>query len=385
MTSWIAALQGFPSKVDLATYLQSFSRWWIGELRQLVPTAWWSWLWGMDRHVVLCTVADDQIEFSLVRSRAASHPTRQISEDALKADSLAAFLRDHHLTAADVDLGIRLQPEEIFGRQLFVPGNVRNLDEIAVRDLVHKTPFRLDDVFHGYQQDREQGKNRLVVWQWIVKRTLVERVVSRLQLSEDDIVFVDAPYGTGGSPRPVIHLGHGLRQSQRWYWRACIGLVASALVLTLAVGGLKYWRQSSLLEQLDRDIAASSVQAREVRAKLDKIERTRAAAMRIHLQKVNGPSLLDAWLQITSILPEDTWLTEFQFERGVPPAPEAKLVLNGYSESAAHLVAVIGSKAMFRDTTLASPISLDPVEAKERFSLHAKLLETDAANTGAQK
>jgi general secretion pathway protein L len=45
----------------------------------------------------------------------------------------------------------------------------------------------------------------------------------------------------------------------------------------------------------------------------------------------------------------------------------------GFSNAAADLVGLVDRSPMFVDTSLIAPISLDPIEKKERFALRARV------------
>ena len=124
------------------------------------------------------------------------------------------------------------------------------------------------------------------------------------------------------------------------------------------------------------------VKAQRVRAMLDKLEAERAGVMRLRSQK-NAPGVLDAWEEVTRVLPSHSWLTELRLT-DLPGAQEQQLVITGVSPAAASLVGLIDRSALFREAALTAPISIDPTEGKERFAIQAKLRTLDPLKTAAR-
>jgi general secretion pathway protein L len=147
----------------------------------------------------------------------------------------------------------------------------------------------------------------------------------------------------------------------------------------MLAAGLKYQRQQRVLDDLAVELTATRAKAQRVRAALDKLESERASFVRLHAQK-NSPGVLEVWEEVTRVLPSHSWLTEMRLA-GIPGSQEQQLTLAGLSPAAATLVGLFDRSPLFRDVALASPISLDPVEGKERFVIQAKLRTLDSLRT----
>ena len=68
--------------------------------------------------------------------------------------------------------------------------------------------------------------------------------------------------------------------------------------------------------------------------------------------------------ELTMIIPEDSWLTEFKYI-----AKEKKVKLSGFAVSASKLIPMLEESAMFENVKFTSPITTDKREKKEKFRI----------------
>jgi general secretion pathway protein L len=181
----------------------------------------------------------------------------------------------------------------------------------------------------------------------------------------------------------MIGLLHGATQERSWYWTAVRALLVCAALLSLVALAGKLWQQQRALDDLDVQIAASRTKAQKVRTQIDELERKHAALARIRSEKA-APGLLEMWEQTTITLPSHSWLSELQLSRSGGERPEQQLNLSGYSDSAAGLVRIFDNSSLFEDATLTSPITVDPVETKERFGLRMKISDVSGKEAGTK-
>ena len=70
--------------------------------------------------------------------------------------------------------------------------------------------------------------------------------------------------------------------------------------------------------------------------------------------------------ELARILPDTAWLTDLRIEGDT-------VEISGLSTSAANLLPVLERSPHFVDAALAAPLTLDPREDKERFSLRVRV------------
>jgi general secretion pathway protein L len=148
------------------------------------------------------------------------------------------------------------------------------------------------------------------------------------------------------------------------------------LLLGSAVLALEHERQRSTLEALEQDVAAAQARALKVRSALDAENETTAALGDLRERKRVGPSLLQVWEELSRILPDDSWVQELRLAQQGQNGHE--LTITGFSTAAASLVEVLDRSTLLANVALTAPISLDPIEKRERFVLKARIENTVA-------
>jgi general secretion pathway protein L len=171
---------------------------------------------------------------------------------------------------------------------------------------------------------------------------------------------------------PLITLRQDRGTQEPLLRRLIWGGILSALVLSVVVSALTYWRQQSLLDELDARIAAARPKAQHVRAIVDKLEQQRQITLQLRSRKTDGAGLLDIWEEVTRVLPADSWLTELRLSEGADHR-EREITMTGLSAAAASLVGLIDQSRLFTDASLTAPVTIDPTEGHERFALRARL------------
>jgi general secretion pathway protein L len=268
----------------------------------------------------------------------------------------------------------------IFQRSLVLPLETRRaLDAVVAQDLLAKTPFQLDDIHHAHQARRAGDK--LVVSQWIVRRAHVAAAAEALDLAPKAIGFVEADDEGHENGRPWIGTkSSGSAKRSRWAQRISLSLVATALLLAVAVLGSKYHRQQAVLDALQAEVAASTAKVKGVQGMMDRLRQEQALLVRLR-EKRENPGLLDIWEEATRILPTHTWLSELRLSE---TSNERHVVMTGLSAAAASLVGLLDRSTLFTEASLVGPVTVDPVEGKERFIIQAKLRPPAPPKTAAR-
>jgi general secretion pathway protein L len=372
-----------PSIESLGSALSSLQRWWLQETQALFANRVGRWLLGPQRQTLRLEPAAGSVHIVLSGGEIAEQCT-QIRVSDYSRTALDTFLGAHQLSPAELDMTLRLPFDCFFGRRLILPtAAISSLDEIVMRDMAKKTPFRADEVYHHCLVEAAAESDKIVAWQWIIKRRYVDEALQRLQLDIGDVTCVDAEGQPPQTPSPLIML-HRSRQDRPWYRTSLRLLLLSAVILCVVALGARLWRQQSTLDDLDARIASVRSKAQQVRAQVDTLEKKRAAIIRVRTEKDALPGLIDIWEQTTALLPSHSWLTELQFSRPGGSNAAQQVSLIGFSEAAASLVGVFEKSSIFKDTALTSPISIDQAEGRERFTMQMKVTDTDHGKLGGR-
>ena len=354
--------------------LRRFGRWWLGEFLALFPERTAAWLVGGGSVALAVADEGERVTLHLLDDRRQIAASRTVAEAESVPDAIVEFLATHGLSPDAVPVGIRLAPDKIFSRKLILPVEAEGaLEAIVVQDLIGKTPFRLPAIHHDHVAVRTPGSAKLLVWQWVARRDLVADIAGRLGLEAERLAFVDAVSGPDdGAPAPRITLRRDESAGAAWTRTAAAALAAGLVVLGLAAGTGKYWRQQTAIDALDLQVTAAKAQAQQVRAAIDRLEQKQALLFRLRSQKADRPGLLDAWEEATKILPSHSWLSELRLSE-TPHGKDQQIVMTGYSQAATSLVGLLDQSPLLADASLTAPVALDPVEQRERFALQAKL------------
>jgi len=209
--------------------------------------------------------------------------------------------------------------------------------------------------------------------QWIIKRPFVEHVLAELGLDREEVSQVCAKPTRDDSPSALIPLRQDTSETKRWYLTSIRTLVTGLAILSAGAVSAKFFQQQSVIGELDTQLATTGAKAREVRAHIDRLERKQSSIVRIRTAKYATPGLNDLLEWTTTLLPSHSWLSEFQLSQPDDKMGEQQINISGFSEGAASLVGLFDASPYFNDATLTSPISLDPVEARERFSMQMRV------------
>jgi len=272
----------------------------------------------------------------------------------------------------NVDLGLELPAHAFFSRKILLPAEAeRSIDAIVAQDLARRTPFRAEDIYSDHVVIEGAHGKVLDVRQWIVSRHLVQDALLPLGLTVEQFDFVTIE-AQGEPVQARIRLRRDGEARRSLHQKLTIAMSCSAILLTLALGGLRYWNQQVALDRLDNEIAATSRRAHQVRTLIDQLEQRRKTLVGLRLQRSEAPGLIDLWDETSRILPAHSWLTEFRLADSAGKG-KAQVTLTGFSSAAPGLVGTIDGSRLLFDAALTSPVALDPAEGRERFTLQAKV------------
>jgi general secretion pathway protein L len=358
------------ASLQVSQTIARFGHWWLREFLAMFPEWTAQWLTGSGQIALLLAQDDPFVELRLRAGGGAQLENMRVARDEYTAASIDDFLLRNKLTRSDVTIAVLLRPEQFFKRKLVLPPQAANaVDEIVARDLTEKTPFRPADIYYDYAVVQEADK--LIVTQQLAKRDSVEAAALAFGIDVADVSFIEtAPQREDTTRGAAITLHRDRSNRTSWARRAALALATNAVVLALIAGGLNYWRQQSILDDLGPQIAKTKRQAQEVRDAFAKLEHHQNSISHIFTRKRQGPALLDIWDEVTRLVPNDSWLTELHVT-DAPPSQDYRVAVTGFSTAAAKLVVIFDRSPLFREAALTAAIALDPTEQRERFALQA--------------
>jgi general secretion pathway protein L len=364
----------------LSDLIERFGQWWLRRFLGLFSQRIADWLVGRNRNIVTLVPEPDSVSLHLSTGSRQQLASSRINRSEYSPAAIDDFLRPRSLQRKDADIGVRLPSEQFFGRSLVLPVEAASsLDQIILQDLTRKTPFRLEDIHQDYSRHRDSDDNKIAIRQWIIRKALVQEIVDQLQLDLSEVAFLEGEVAIKGALRPFIALRRGDHRRGAWLRKILLALSLTAAFLAAAVAVSMYWRQQALIDDLAIHIVEVRSKAQQVRSDLDKLEQDQSTFIRLRSRRSDAPRLLDIWDEATRVLPTDSWLTELRISE-VPQKQEQQIVLMGFSAAASNLVGLVARSPIFFNASLTAPISVDPLEGRERFVLQASVKRSRQVN-----
>jgi general secretion pathway protein L len=321
-----------------------------------------------DRRLVVL-VEDSRALLLLETGEAAQHlGTVDFGPGEDRSAAVHDILRRHGLASA-LDRGalaavLRLPADKALRPAITLPLAAEvNLHEVICYELDRHTPFTTEQVYLSARvASRDPTARRLEADVTVVPRPVVDRAIAdakRLGLAVDRVDV--AGVGTqppSGNVLPAARLTAGRRQASRA--NAALAIAAGLLAaVAVYVPLARMEREAAALEQHFAAIRAAVSLQRQVadarRQRLFIVDRKRAAA-----------PVSVVLLELTRILPDDTWLTELQIQGD-------EVQIGGTARSAAALIGLLEQSHEFTGTTFRTPVTQDPVSGRESFYIVARI------------
>jgi general secretion pathway protein L len=340
----------------LAVWWQDFSRWWLSQLRETVPSGWLNWVDGdamprllvwRDRDFVVCRLASVA---GLVEMRLALRH--------FGAAALGAWLAECGFSREQVFVGTVIERDLFLLRDLSVPkAALAALPKILDQEVQRRTPFQLSDIWHAAIPAGEGAADVRTMSHWIIRKDRADAALEELGLKVSDIDFL-ATSDTNGEFVPVISFRATSQEDPPWARRA-VRLLAVAGLGVAMLGLVAFeWSQASVATSIEASLAEARQSAQSGRTGLNQ-------AAGLFAMKADV-GILEIWDELSRILPDHTFLTETRIADG-------RATLSGFSADAARLVRIIDQSPLFSSATLAAAITPDATEHKDRFSISFKV------------
>ncbi len=353
--------------------LRGFLAWWLGELAALVPERLRRRLApAMDMLVLLLGDSEAVLRreaggaaqlLGRVDMRAAADPQRR----------LAAILRERGLARAfvrgDIGVCLRLPAARAVQSTLELPlAAEENLEEVIAFELDRHTPFNAQQACFAYRLlERDTAAQRLRLDLTVVPRATVDAALAlagRFRLEPDRLDIADA----GGAAASGNLLPAGMPLSGRHgVDLVTCGLAALVAVLAIVAVWLPLHAERRAAARLEQEFAAATDAAKTAAKLRGEIDDIRKDARFLINRKQQTPSISKLLLESTRLLPDDTWISEWQLSGG-------EIQLTGFTRSASALVELLEQSRVFRGTTFRSPVMPDAKTGRERFSLAAQIV-----------
>jgi len=359
---------------------RSVLRWWLDELRHLIPARLRQVL-SADPIALQILLDDNGTDVRQVLTKGFSNVKRVRLEgrgDLPSALGWVAKRRRRWGSLMRVD--IVLPAGRCLIRHRKVPrAAVERIGDVLALEIERSTPFKTEDIRQAWRLADQASFDdaSLDVVHVIAKRRLVDPLLAEARSSGVAISAVDVIDASGD------RLGFNLLSrgeappslAGRLSW--AIGIATAVLVLvSAATAVIALQRQDQALERLGVETNAARKEAQVVRKRVEDVDTLSERIGVLRLHRVEGVRVVALWEEMTRVLPDTAWLTNLRVENDT-------LWIDGYARSAAELVGLISGSPMFSGVALSAPVVREDARASERFQIRMKI--EGAATTAVRK
>ena len=349
--------------------LGRFLDWWLAELHALLPA-------GLRRRRHRGRTLGIAVEPTRIRvNRRENGRLRQLGEapigaggelspdDRRRLQTLAGRLRPE-----DTSVEVLVARELALAREADLPSAAReNLYQVLGFEMQRLTPFSAEDVYYSHEVI-EQRDDVLRVRLVAVPRRFVDRATEwlagwTLRLAPDASVGPDATAASDGG-EPVLLSFFDARYRGRRRRGLLIVLLTLNLLLACAAIAIPVVREQQRLDRVVVRLEEVRRSAETAAATSREIERSWAKARFIATaanERVSVAALLE---ELTERIPDTAWIFRLELRDGA-------LQLQGTSEAAASLIALLERSEMLSNVRFDSSVMLEGNTGRERFRIAA--------------
>jgi general secretion pathway protein L len=345
-------------------------RWWLDELRHLVPSRVREIL-SADPITVQILMDDNGTDVRQVRIKGLSsvgHPRLEGPRDLRSALAWVAKRRRRWGVLARVEVALPASRCLIRHRKVPVAAVDRIRDVLAL-EIERATPFAMEDVRQAWRLvgPAPFDDAGVQVIHAIAKRRLIDPLLTEARGMGVPIAAVDVvgaeDVGMGFNLLTRREAPPSLAGRLSW----AIGIAAALLVVVSAATAIvALQRQDQALAQLEVETNAARKEAQAVRKRLQDADTLSERIGALRLRRAEGVRLVALWEEVTRLLPNTAWLTDLRVENDV-------LLIDGYARSASELVGIIARSPMFSGVALSAPVVREEPRASERFQIRMKI------------
>jgi general secretion pathway protein L len=365
------------------TGLAGFGAWWLHELSGIAPTRLRS---ALERRRLRPVVSVDGDRVSFWRPMLQDHGYRmqEVASIALGSDLNAAATEGRAAMAALIPEGAHpavtlvLPVKQILRRTLTLPAAVAdNLRATVGYDLDRLTPFKPEDVyFDATILARDNARGTLTVDVVAARRRVVDQAVAVVTSFGADVVAV-VPATPEQAALSRLDLLPTQERHEGSFWTQWQVLAPLVLLFVLAATAaiVPIWQKRNATIALIGATDAENVRAQESDGLRTELERMTANYNFTLERKLTHPGVGQIIDEVSRLLPDDTWLTQFEYKTTLHGNTETQrdVFIRGESANAGKLVSLLEDAKFVGQATPRSPTTKLQPGPGESFDLSLKV------------
>ncbi|WP_455201692.1 PilN domain-containing protein [Kaarinaea lacus] len=354
---------------------RGFVHWWVSELSFLVPQKCLSFLNRKQQPTVVMQYQQSQIEVYHLYDKGCDYIGAMTVHNG-EIENIESGLKNWFQ-----ETGIHLRPvitlpeNRVVRKDIVLPKvAVNNLDNVLKYELDRHTPFKSDQAYYDYVFENTSASDELVnVAIYAVAKSLVNDLLDALQpigLNQAQIVTgANLKLADPLSNAVKIRLDHDVPlSSEKNSSKLQMAMSFVLIALTLTVLIVPIIKMEAVVSDLRE-------QLRVARKEVDVINKTRSD-INLYIKKlealkenkVTASNVVDVMLELTTVLPDDTWVENFAMKDG-------RITIQGQSISASELIKLLESSEYFAKAKFESPVLQNRDGTSERFNIMAEIVK----------
>ncbi len=236
--------------------------------------------------------------------------------------------------------------------------------EMALIDVAMSTPFDVDDIYLAYPApvDRRPGTAYCILKKSDLQACL--QVIQRRGYSIIEFVLQRGDDGLALDKRSLSALNPpGFnKQLSRWLTAACIVAFIAGPIGLLTITNQRAETAKAMLES---EIQTAQKAVKLARSRLERQNRIHKQMSSLRAKKDISESVVYVWEQLSRILPDGTWLSDFSLE-------DNTITLSGFSTSAVAVIPLLEQSGQFYNPRFTTSVNRVPGRDFERFTLQTR-------------
>lgn len=262
-----------------------------------------------------------------------------------------------------------LEPKKYLFKKVSLPIEAEeNLREVLAFEMDRQTPFTVDQVYYDYLINARDKQNRTLDITLILAP--IDKISRALQQLQDNQVRINAisPCEEIDPNLNEVNLLPPEKRQKPYKRYRLFNLALTLLLLLLVVANLilPVWQKNTLLEQLESELDVYKAKASQVAVLRERVTSARDQDRFLEEKKLNAKSVLDILLELTMLLPDDTWVGNLEVNKD-------SVHIQGQSTASATLIPILETSRLFQNVTFRSPVTRSKKNDMERFHISAEL------------
>lgn len=351
--------------------LETFWRWWTGELAQMVPERFASF-GGATR---VPQVAVDGGHVVLVEPKAPGVPAESVAipPDPQQARGAVRQMLERAGEARGRARLVLAKNEALVRRATMPAATEENLAQVLSFEMDRLTPFRADEVYFDHRiVGRDGAAATLVVLVAVARRDIVDGGVDLLRslgvTVEGVGVREDAAHGASLNLMPPELRGQRETERER---NVKLALLAAAGALLLAVLLYPPWAKREVIKALHPVEARAQSEAQATSRLAQELERLVGEHNFLLAKKHGTPPVLAYIEEISRLLPDNTWVQQLDLKVA---GKTRELQVTGETASSSKLIEILEQSTLLKNATPRGTVTRGSQPGTERFAIAAEAI-----------